>query len=71
MGHKRLSYRRFFERLLCDTKQSLVHVPDDCLSSANSRPSSEQSDEQFYKLLEWLEPVKQTLVIDSSIASST
>jgi hypothetical protein len=32
--------------------------------SANSRPSSEKIDKQFYKLLEWWEPGKQMLVID-------
>jgi len=33
-------------------------------ASANSRPSSEKKDKQFYKLSEWQEPEKQTLVID-------
>ena len=32
--------------------------------TANSRPSSEKMDKQFYKLSEWREPEKQTLVID-------
>jgi len=36
----------------------------DGLLSANSIPSSEKIDKQFYKLLEWWEPGKQMLVID-------
>ena len=52
LGHKPSSYLRFFERLLCDVKQTLSLFPGERLSTANSRPSSEKMDEQFFKFSE-------------------
>jgi len=64
LGQQPTFYLSLLERLLCDVKQPLRQIPGDRLRTANSRPSSEKMDKQFYKLSEWREPEKQTLVID-------
>ena len=43
LGHKPSSYLRFFERLLCDVKQTLSLFPGERLSTASTSHSSSLS----------------------------
>jgi hypothetical protein len=49
------------------TFKSLEARVSDCLLTANSGPSSQQKNQQIRKFLEWQEPTKRTLFIDSLI----